>query len=132
MRRLRFLPVLVAALLLAACGGGAQVGESTSGGMPPPAAGAPMPAMEPDAERAIEEAPATDSGAPAPQVPASQRLVIKNASLSVEVEDVAVAEAQLRARAEALGGYIVSVETSGSGPYLTSLITFRVPAERFE
>lgn len=133
MRQFRLIPLLAALLLLlTACGGAAsyapvpEVSQSSGG--------AAAPAAEPQARdnAAIEEAPAAGADPAAPQQPASQRLVIKSASLSIEVEDVAVAEATLRARAEQLGGYIVSVQTSGSGAYLTSVITFRVPAERFE
>lgn len=136
MRHLRLLPILAAALLLAACGGGAA-----SSGAPMPAAmataapAAPQAAGGADMERqssaSIEEAPPGVDTANQQQ-PASQRLVIKNASVSIQVEDVAGAEARVRARAEQLGGYVVSVQTSGSDAYLSSVITFRVPAERFE
>jgi hypothetical protein len=65
-------------------------------------------------------------------VPASNRLVIKNANVTVEVERVAEAEATLRVRAEQLGGYVVSVQTYGSDEEMISIITFRVPVERFD
>jgi hypothetical protein len=135
MRHLRLVPILAVALILAACGGSPAAFESASGGAAPaaaPTAAPQAPAADASGERAIEEAPAAGGTGSTAQQPASQRLVIKNASVSVQVEDVAGAEAQIRARAEALGGYVVSVQTSGSGEYLSSYITFRVPAQRFE
>lgn len=133
MRHVRLIPILALALLLAACGGAAV---STQAPMEPEAAPmAPGAAGGASAERqsdaALEEAPA-GVDASSQQQPASQRLVIKNASVSLQVENVADAEARVRARAEQLGGYVVSVQTSGSDAYLSSVITFRVPADRFE
>ncbi|MGC9040960.1 MAG: DUF4349 domain-containing protein, partial [Roseiflexus sp.] len=64
--------------------------------------------------------------------PVSERLVIKNASLTLEVVSVADAEAAIRQKAEQLGGFVVSVQTYGSGDSMQSTIVFRVPAARFE
>lgn len=135
MRLTHFLSALVAAVILAACGG--QM------------VGAPMPASAPEMEsQATGGAPpfsnmdagleeraadgATSSSAPQAEQPAGQRLVIKSASVMLQVESVSGAEAQIRARAEQLGGYVVSVQTSGSDEYMSSVVTFRVPGDRFE
>ncbi|MCS6841835.1 MAG: DUF4349 domain-containing protein [Roseiflexus sp.] len=64
--------------------------------------------------------------------PFSERLVIKNASVSLEVASVTEAEAAIRQKAEQLGGFVVGVQTYGSGDSMQSTITFRVPAARFE
>ncbi|HMQ31560.1 MAG TPA: DUF4349 domain-containing protein [Chloroflexaceae bacterium] len=144
MRRGRLLSTLAAALaaalILTACGG-------ATAGMPaaqaPMAAATAAPAAEApaggaafDGDEALEERgnyQNTGTAAdPQAQQPAGQRLVIKNASISLEVESVAAAEAQIRARAEQLGGYVVSVQTRGSDEYMSSVVTFRVPAQRFE
>jgi hypothetical protein len=66
------------------------------------------------------------------QSAASQRLVIRDAQLSIEVDAVAAAETVIRARAEALGGYVVSVQTYGSGEQQSSTVVVRVPAAQFE
>jgi hypothetical protein len=126
---LLILIALVAALLLNACGGASQ----TAGGVAMEAPAAPM-ANDSFVEReaAIEARPEDISTQSQPQPPGGQRLVIRNASVSIQVESVSEAEAILRARAEQLGGYIVSVQTSGSDAGMTSVVTFRVPAERFE
>ena len=133
MQQLRLIPILALIILLAACGG-AQ--SATMPSEAPAAATSAPAASAAEAERgaALEEAPGGAAGgtAPQPQQPAAQRLVIKNANLSLLVEDVAGAEARVRARANELGGYVVSVQTSGSDEYLSSMITFRVPSDRFE
>jgi hypothetical protein len=81
-------------------------------------------------------APALERGsgaAPDQQLPpASDRLVIKNASVTLEVVNVAEAETAIRQKAEQLGGFVVSVQTYGSGDSMQSTIVFRVPAARFE
>lgn len=127
---------LAAALILAACGGASSSPAPTSPPMVENAGAAPGGAPFPAAEAAIEGRDAAQSAGAATnaqaQPPAGQRLVIKNASVSIEVESVAAAEAQLRARAEQLGGYVVSVQTRGRDEYMASVVTFRVPAEHFE
>lgn len=62
----------------------------------------------------------------------AQRLIIKNASIALEVTDVLAAEQALRQKAEALGGFVASVETYGSGKELRATVVLRVPAEHFE
>lgn len=63
---------------------------------------------------------------------AVQRLIIKNASIALEVNDVLAAEQVLRQKAEALGGFVASVETYGSGEDLRATIVLRVPVNHFE
>ncbi len=63
---------------------------------------------------------------------AVDRLIIKTASLALEVPDVAAAERALRQRVEALGGFVVSVQTYGTGAEQSSTVVLRVPVERFE
>jgi hypothetical protein len=62
----------------------------------------------------------------------ADRLIIKNGYLTVQVEQVDAAEAALRARAEQLGGYVVSVNTYGYDENKSSTLTVRVPADQFE
>ncbi len=129
--------VLVVALLLTACGGQ----QATSPMAAPPrtssSGGASMPAPTAAANAALEAKPAdgttaSSANAPAAQQPAVQRLVIKNATVSLQVENVSAAEAQIRTRTDQMGGYIVSVQTTGSDAYMSSVVVFRVPAARFE
>ncbi|HEX5688675.1 MAG TPA: DUF4349 domain-containing protein, partial [Roseiflexaceae bacterium] len=64
--------------------------------------------------------------------PQIDRLVIKTADLSLQVESVRDAEAAVRAKVQALGGYVVKAENSGADESMTAQITFRVPAQRFD
>ncbi|HMO57800.1 MAG TPA: DUF4349 domain-containing protein [Roseiflexaceae bacterium] len=61
-----------------------------------------------------------------------ERLIIKNASLSIEVQSVRDAEAAIRDRVAQLGGYVVTVETSGTDTFQRTSVTFRVPANQFD
>lgn len=154
MRTLRLIPILLVALLLAACGWQATTSVEEASGAPAPAggldvekasrapapaggpAGAPMPELMATAAPApIDQTygdVASSAAAPSAQ-PGVQRLVIKTASLTVEVEDVAVAEARISARAAELGGYVVAAQSSGSdAASRVATITFRVPAQRFD
>ncbi|NNJ11577.1 DUF4349 domain-containing protein [Chloroflexales bacterium ZM16-3] len=124
---------ILAALLLAACGGA----QSASAPMLPQsemsamATAAPMDPGAPAALESYDNAVGdVAQSAPASQQ-AAQRMVIKTAMISLQVENVPDAEASIRARAEQLGGYVVSVQTNGSGDYQTSTITFRVPSDTF-
>jgi hypothetical protein len=60
------------------------------------------------------------------------RLVIKTAEISLQVESVSEAESAVRAKVQALGGYVVKAENSGADASLNARITFRVPAARFD
>ena len=114
---------LILTFILTACGGASS--------MEAPSASAP--AAPYSAEAGLQAMPTAGADqAMSSNVPASDRLVIKNANVTVEVERVAEAEATLRVRAEQLGGYVVSVQTYGSDEEMISIITFRVPVERFD
>lgn len=139
MRQFMFLSSLVVVLLLSACGGAQPSAAPNESEMAPmataaPAAQAPMAGRDAAIEAYDEAAAAEPSNPAQPQAqqPESNRLVIRNAYLSIEVEAVNAAETTIRNRAEQLGGYVVSVQTSGSEENLRSSIVFRVPAEQFE
>lgn len=138
MRTLRLIPILLVALLLTACGWQAATSVEETNRAPAPAGGvaeAPMPELIPTAAPApIDQAysDVTSSVASPPAQPSAQRLVIKTAALTVEVEDVAVAEARISARAAELGGYVVAAQSSGSDTSRVATLTFRVPAQRFD
>jgi hypothetical protein len=135
MKHLRLIPLLLIALALAACGGSptaespvfSQAEQAASG-----SAAAPAP---PGGANALESggplsAPAADQAQPAQQQ--FERLVIKTADLSLQVDSARDAEANVRAIVGKLGGYVVKVSTSGADAEQTSTVTFRVPAERFD
>lgn len=131
---LKFLPILALALVLSACGGGLAATESTSAGSPA-LPQAPQSAPASDASYAFDSAGGAAAGEQAANQPGQQqadRLVIKNAHLSLQVESVRDAEAAIRARASELQGFVVQVQTNGTDEDMTSQITIRVPADRFD
>lgn len=129
---------LIGLILLAGCAGS----QSSAPVSAPDAGGATM----------AQEAPAVAPAAPADVAPAAdgvtssqanmpsteqqqislQRLVIRNADLSLQVTSVEQAEATLRAKINELGGYIVGAESSGADTSATLRVTFRVPSDRFD
>jgi len=73
------------------------------------------------------------AGQPAPvQSWSDDRLVIRNASLDVQVEDVTAAVERIAQAANQAGGYVVSSKTWGDGKKLAGAISIRVPAESFD
>ncbi len=75
-----------------------------------------------------EAAPA--EGGPASLV-SSQRRTISRASVSVEVEEVQRAVERVNAIAEAHGGFVEQLSSSGSGPAMRADLTVRVLQENF-
>ena len=61
----------------------------------------------------------------------AQRRVISTASISIEVEKVPVASAEVRAIAESLGGFVEQLSSSGRADSQQANITIRVPQGRF-
>lgn len=124
---------LLALLMLAACGGAAQPAfQETNAGVAPamPAATSAPAAMAPGESAAVD-----GSGKSANQQNTQaegERLVIKNAQLSIEVEKVREAEALVRAKVQELGGYIVQTQTYGTDNDARIMITFRVPSAQFD
>lgn len=130
MKNTRLIALIVLALLLAACGGSAA---STADRASAPAEAPAAPAASSGGASALES---YDSGSNAAGKPADaqtlERLVIKTADLSLQVEQAREAEARLRALVGQLGGYVVKVETTGADEQMSTRVIFRVPAERFD
>jgi hypothetical protein len=126
--------VLALALGLSACGGAA----TSSSDIAPVSQSAPAMEAPAPANGSLDGSAAGGGAAPgaAPGAPAQpqqfDRLVIKTADLSLQVESVRDAEAAVRAKVQTLGGYVVRAENSGSDDNLTARITFRIPAQRFD
>ncbi len=129
----RIIPLFALALALSACGGSPAFAPVT---MPAPAS-APREAEAP-AGNSLDGSATGGGGAAAPaagapaQAQQFERLVIKTADISLQVESVREAETAVRAKVQALGGYVVKAENSGSDQDMTARITFRVPAQRFD
>lgn len=92
-----------------------------------------MPAAPADMEKVYEATGANDQ-APVPGIPAEERIVIKNGTISVVVPDPGQTMDRISAMAEEMGGYVVSAnlykEYASSGIEVPrASITIRVPAE---
>src|SRR5687768_11888370 len=119
MKLTRILPTLMLGLALVACGGSRALMSPTAAPAAAEMPAAPAPAMDAPGASADGGATALEQGnasgeaqAPAGQQ-ALQRLVIKTADLSLQVDSARDAEVALRALVGQLGGYVVTAETSG-------------------
>lgn len=121
---------LLAALILTACGG------ATASAPPIPEIAPAQPAAPaaeaPAVEQRYEASDGAAGGSAGQPAQPDERLVIKTAQIAIQVDDVRAADQAIRDRAAQLGGYVVSVQTSGSDQYLTATVVFRVPADRFD
>ena len=61
----------------------------------------------------------------------AQRQVVSQASVSMEVDEVPDAVAQVRAIAESLGGFVEQLSSSGGPEHQQSTMTIRVPQAEF-
>jgi Domain of unknown function (DUF4349) len=59
-------------------------------------------------------------------------LVVRTGSLALEVKDIDSTLLQARARIIGLGGYVSDSERTNSGEHSTALITYRIPAARWD
>ena len=138
MKRTLFV-MLIAAVFLAACGaravanapafgiGGGDSGyvqESYAPEMP-----LPLPTMMPEADKA--------AGGPRVETAARERLVIRNADLSIVVKDPETAMTAITKLAEEMGGFVVSSNLyqtykSDGLPVPEASVTIRVPAEKLD
>lgn len=131
MSRIHAILLLAAVLLLAACGGSPASAPVASYSEASGGAAAPLP----PSGAALDQAPAAPAAEPAADKanqPNVERLVIKTADLSLQVDNARDAEARVRELVNQLGGYVVKVETSGTDEQASTRVIFRVPAERFD
>src|SRR5512146_377277 len=131
--RIALCTLVILSFLLASC--------ATAAGTPP---AAPV-ASQPESARSSAPATAADSfgGAPsgaksnAAQPPETDRLVIKNADLTIVVADPAGGMSTIMTMANTMGGYVVSSKsyktTSRDGVELPqAMVTVRVPAAKLD
>ncbi len=82
-------------------------------------------------ERAAISAAAPVSGGGDSSLQLTQQQVISTASISIEVEEVQVASAEVKGIAESLGGFVEQLSSSGRASSQQANITIRVPQGRF-
>jgi hypothetical protein len=133
-RRQRHLPqavaILLVSLLLVACSGastGAAPGEDSNLDAPHGGDGAAV--EDPDASAAAGQRGEESDGSGANFAPIEQR-IIKTGEVGLEVDNVAVMLARIRAMAVELGGYVGGSQAGTLDESAT--VTLRIPAARFD
>ena len=91
----------------------------------------PVPAAAPEQPSDLQWQSAEIEGGQSTTFGTADRQIISQASLSVEVEDVAGAVAQVRTIAETRGGFISQLATTGTPGRQRSDLTVRVPQGEF-
>jgi hypothetical protein len=133
------LPLLGAAIgvamLIAACASSAA-GPAPVGQPLPPQEAAPTaaPTAAPSAASVADTSGGGTGGAdggPTADLPTGP-LIIRTGSLNLEVKDLDGALLQSRGRIIGLGGYVSDSQQSNSGDSSTALITYRIPAARWD
>lgn len=131
----------VVALVIAACAGSsaATAGPATGGGGRAPAedqnGSQPYPGAYPAASAAPTMAPAPGPGGQTGADPAqldNNLQIVYTGSLQLVVADVTQALAKAKTVVEAVGGYIGASQESNAGDQPTAVITYRIPASRWE
>jgi hypothetical protein len=148
-KRLLFISLLLLTLILAACGGGAAPSAPQNYQEEPSAYEAPAIAPEVGAVPPVEQESKTgndanaqpggvvyDTGAPASDIPAYQRMVIKNAEITLLVKSSEVAIDGVTQLVGDVRGYIVSsqfwYQDYNGESYQYATITIGIPADQFE
>jgi hypothetical protein len=90
-------------------------------------------------QRIMATEPATGGGqrseeaVPAAEGPAAGRMIIKNATMSLEVDDVDLALSRIDGIAAQSGGYVLETRTDYSNPFQKqAFVQIAVPVDRFE
>jgi hypothetical protein len=116
-------------LLLAACGSAAtnlsSVGSSVDG--------QPVEAPAPEAGRATTEQGASFERLAGEDAAAlGGPLIVRTGQLDLEVADLEAALTAADAAVAAAGGYVAASERTGDAERATAMVTYRIPAERWE
>lgn len=131
----KIIVLMLLAWSLVACAGAASssdsyvsepaMGYDTAAGAPEamPAAEAPMPARE-----EFSSDKAANVGDISKPLNPGERLVIRDASIGIETEDVQAADQKIRAMVTSRGGYVLSSSVSGSDADIVIYLSLKVPS----
>lgn len=124
---------LLAGLLLAGCGAGDSSDTQAGTSVAEPAAGrAADSAGGGTEEKAAPEAPAGQNApAQAPNLAVDQRSIVYTGSITVRVDDVTAAAAQVTGIAAGAGGFLSGDERHSGTGSATANIQLRIPADKF-
>lgn len=131
----RIFMVLAMTLLLAACGSSSSSADYATGSEPAVEMAPAMP------ETANFEAIAKDASMPMPgssgtgstdPLKPGERLVVRDASLVLQVSDVNAVDQQLRAMVNGQKGFVLSSSSSGSEQDFVVYLTFKIPSDQLD
>ena len=132
MKKISLIILLLFSMILPACGAASPAEMTSGGGYAPP--GEPVPEVLSQSESKVDSSGgnAYVSDTASAEI---ERIVIKNANLTMAVEDPAVSVKKISDMAEEMGGFVVSSNTyrttlSSGAEVPRASITIRVPAER--
>ncbi len=117
-------------LVLAACGGAPAILSSVGSSVDGEAVEAPAP--EAGGARAEEDASAQRYAADEAAAALGGPLIVRTGQLDLEVGDLEEALAAAEAAVAAAGGYVAASERAGDADRATAMVTYRIPAERWE
>lgn len=139
--------LLVLLFVLAACGGAGSEAPASQSGAREEAAIASDEAAEDSflapelGDVAESEAAAPDGGTDAsggdpaqsnlPVLP-FERMIIKNADLTLKVDDIPAVQQAITRRVQQLGGYVIQAQMSGDDEATYGYMSVRVPADQFD
>ncbi len=137
MRRISLLALLM--FVLVACGGASSDSYEAgmSAAMEAPAA---EPAMGYTEEVSYDKGVMPDvansggtsaSGVASPLSP-GERLIVRDASLTIEVDDVQKTDQEIRALVDATGGYVLSASASGSDTDTVIYASLKIPSDKLD
>jgi hypothetical protein len=138
MRRISVMTLLM--FLLVACGGASSADSYDVSVGAPMEAPAAEPAVGYTEEMSYDKAVMPDvansggtsaSGVASPLAP-GERLIVRDASLTIEVDDVQKADQEIRALVDATGGYVLSSSASGSDTDTVIYASLKIPSEKLD
>lgn len=147
----RLICVVLALMILTACGGSVQSTTANATSAPAaaavseealtesaaeaPAGGVSAPAAEPVQDRDDRAVPPRGEEGDAQRNQAAAplgRMVIRNATLSLQVDKVDEAERNVRALVQNVGGYILDSSMTGTEDQRSIRLVFKIPSARFD
>lgn len=138
MRRIPIIALLM--LFLVACGSASSTDSYEVSMSAPMEAPAAEPAMGYTEEMSYDKGTMPDvansggtsaSGVAAPLAP-GERLIVRDASLTIEVDDVQKADQEIRALVDATGGYVLSSSASGSDKDTVIYASLKIPSDKLD
>lgn len=131
----RIFMVLAVTLLLAACGSSSSSADYATGSDSGYDSAPAMPeAVNPGvmSKDAVGSMPGTSGTGSTDPLKPGERLVVRDASLVLQVSDVNAVDQQLRAMVNGQKGFVLSSSSSGSDQDFVVYLTFKIPSDQLD